>query len=104
MQTQDSTATNAEPQGLKQQSFEGMGHPEVERLALQLKKLRAERMAMQQTEAELAEKLVDAMGKAELSRFAFEEDGEKFVAKIKHGKTKVSVTRDRADDVDNEDA
>lgn len=94
--------TNTPAEGLKQQSFDGMGHPEVEKLAVQLKDLRAKRMKMQQDEAELAEKLLSAMGSAELSVFKFEEDGEKFIAKIKHGKTKVSVRKEKSNDQDEE--
>lgn len=69
--------SDAPAQGLKQQSIPGMGHPDVE-------------------------KLLAAMGTAELTVFRFEEDGEKFIAKIKHGKTKVSVRKEKNDDQDEE--
>lgn len=94
--------TNKPVEGLKQQSIPGMGHPEVERLAVKLKDLRAKRMKLQADEAELADELLSAMGTAEISVFRFEEDGEKFVAKVKHGKTKVSVRKEKSDDQDEE--
>lgn len=95
--------TNGDAAGLKQQSIPGMGHPEVERLAVKLKDLRAKRMKMQEDEAKLADQLLSAMGTAEISVFRFEEDGEKFVAKIKHGKTKVSVRKEKDSDSGDEE-
>lgn len=99
----DTNKANTDSPGLKQQSIPGMGHPEVEKLAVQLKDLRAKRMQMQEKEAELADKLLSAMGTAEISVFRFEEDGEKFIAKIKHGKTKVSVRKEKNDDAGDEE-
>lgn len=102
MQNQDNTNDSNRPEGLKQQSFEGMGYPEVEAAALKLRNHRAKRMEMQQQEAELADQLVSLMGQREINVFKFEEDGKKFVAKIKHGKTKVSVVADSGDDENEE--
>jgi hypothetical protein len=101
MQMATSTDTKNEP-ALKQQSLNGMGFPEVERLAVKLRDLQAKRMQMQVDEAALRESLLGAMGKAEITVFKFEEDGEKFIAKIKHGKTKVSVRKEKADEDANE--
>jgi hypothetical protein len=97
MQNSDEKNTNG-ADGLKQQSFEGMGFPEVEAAALKLRNHRAKRMEMQVEEQKLADALVSLMGTREISVFKFEEDGKKFVAKIKHGKTKVSVVADSGDE------
>lgn len=103
MATNSDSNSNKPAEGLKQQTFEGMGHPEVERLAVRLKNLRRERMALQEQERKLADELLGAMGKAEISVFRFEEDDERFVAKVKHGKTKVSVRKEKNEDAGDEE-
>jgi len=102
MATNTDNTNTPKPEGLKQQTFEGMGHPEVERLAVELRDLRAARMKLQEDERVKSDELLVAMGKAELETFRFEEDGERFVARVKHGKTKVSVRKEKHDDQDEE--
>lgn len=89
----------------KQQNLPGIGRdiPEVEAAAVRLKDHRVKRMAMQEQEQELADALVELMAKHEVTAFKFDEDGVKFTAKVKPGKLKVSVTKDKAS-VDAEDA
>lgn len=98
MSESNDNTTNVTPLR-KQQTLPGIGRdiPEVEAAAVRLKDHRVKRMAMQEKEAELADELVEAMAKHEVTAFKFDEDGVKFTARIKTGKVKVSVTKDKAD-------
>lgn len=100
--TASNPTVESTPAPRKQESLPGIGIPEVEDAARALRDHRTLRMRMQDDEAELSEKLLGVMDQHNLGTFRFEEDGVKFIARIK-SKRKVSVVQEK-NDADSEDA
>lgn len=74
----------------KQESLPGIGDPEIEEQARRVRDITSERIALQETENEEREKLLEMMDGRGYDSFRFEEDGTRFVSRIKVTRT-VSV-------------
>jgi hypothetical protein len=100
-------AANMRRKPRPQESLPGIGDPEIEAQARRVRDTTAERMALQKTETEERQKLIammDERGYVDAEHpFRFEEDGVKFIARIKEGKRKVSVRSENSVDNDDED-
>jgi hypothetical protein len=102
--TTDTTNSNVTPLR-RQQQLPGIGRdiPEVEAAAIALRDIRVERKALQEKEAELQDALIATMASHEVEAFEFDDGDDKYVARIKTGKTKASVRKAKNADDDNED-
>jgi hypothetical protein len=99
----DTTPTNVTPLR-RQQSLPGIGRdiPEVEAAAIALRDIRVERKALQEKEAELQDALIAAMASHEVEAFEFDDGDDKYVARVKTGKTKASVRKAKNDQADDD--
>lgn len=99
-------AANMRRKPAKQEGLPGIADSEIEEQARKVRDITSERVAMQDTESKEREKLLammDERGYTEDAPFKFEEDGVKYIARIKVGKRKVSVRTEASVDNDDDD-